>query len=779
MPFGSVVAPRRPSSIDASASADDVRVARGRRREPLQHDRRPAGDPGLLDARDEVRRHEPAPVLEQRIETRHLQRRHQQVLLADRELDRVARLPEPLDLPCLGVALLRVRLPLPADGRQQAGILAADVEAAGLAEAEVARPALQGLAAARRQVVKAVADLVEIGVAGGGERGRQRHRLVHERVPVVEDLLVAAEDRERRALDRLVGREQALLHRRERRHGLPRRAGRVAARGGAVDERVVRVRRGERVQLLRVRAADVEGRLVCRVRRERQHLAVRGVESDDRAAVRPPVVVLERTADAVGDRLLRRPLQPDVEREPDGVARHPELLHLERALRPAERVDAELRPPRRAAEVLVERRFHARLTDTVAGAVALVHLRLQLVLRDLADVAEHLGGERLVLVVPQERGHDRDARELRLVLLQVERPLGRHGRPHRDRRQRIALPSLDRLRDLRRRHAEDRGEALHHPVAALLRHVGGPELDDGAGDVRDERAAVAVEDRPARRLGAHRPHLVLPRCDEVAVAGEDLQSPQPQEEHREGGEGDGGEDADAQRELRREAIRLGHTRVGRQEAAGRRAALVEGASQRACTSAVRSDRSNGGRSLRQTAKTGAASSRFRPMVGSSVSTTRRADTSSPMQEVEGEAADRDEHGHDDDREERRVQAVAPGGLGVAPGPVAGDGEQQRGHAERVERQDVEQETAAEPGDGAGDRAAEQRDADQRQEQEVGRAAEDVDAHDDRRLQQGGDEDQHRDRGGVAHRRRLASRGTSTATASSDAKSTPEASCTCW
>ena len=49
---------------------------------------------GGLDVRDDVRRDELAAVRDHRVEARHLQRRHLQVLLADRELDRVARLPE-------------------------------------------------------------------------------------------------------------------------------------------------------------------------------------------------------------------------------------------------------------------------------------------------------------------------------------------------------------------------------------------------------------------------------------------------------------------------------------------------------------------------------------------------------------------------------------------------------------------------------------------------------------------------------------------------------------
>ena len=56
--------------------------------------------------------------------------------------------------------------------------------------AEAARPRLQPRPAIGRHAVEAVTHLVEVGVARTGERGRQRHRLVHERIPVLERLAV-------------------------------------------------------------------------------------------------------------------------------------------------------------------------------------------------------------------------------------------------------------------------------------------------------------------------------------------------------------------------------------------------------------------------------------------------------------------------------------------------------------------------------------------------------------------------------------------------------------
>ena len=469
--------------------------------------------------------------------------------------------------------------PLPGDRRQEARILAAEVEPALDAEAELARPLLQRLAALRRQLVEAVADLVEVRVARGRERRRERHRLVHVGVPVLEDLLVAAVRPRRRALDRLVGREQALLDRRERGDGLERRAGRIAARDRAVQGRRVRLRPGQLGELPRVDAAGEDRRPVGRVRREREDGAVARVDGDRRTAVRVPVLVLDRALDPERERLLGRALEVDVDRQPDVVARRRELLRLDRALRPAERVDADLRCAGRAAQVGVEGRLDPRLADLVAGAVVVDRvLLLQLLLRDLADVAEDLGGERLALVVAQVGVDDLDPRELRPVLLEVLHARLADGRLDDDRRQRVAPARLDRLRDVRDRDLQQPRQALHHAVTALLGHVGRPELHRRAGHVRDDRPAVAVDDRAARRLHPQRAHLVRLRGDEVAVAGEHLQRPEPEHEHGEDGERDRTEHAHPQRELRCEAVGLGHPWVGREEPA-RGGAAVAPASQ--------------------------------------------------------------------------------------------------------------------------------------------------------------------------------------------------------
>ena len=107
------------------------------------------------------------------------------------------------------------------------------------------------------------------------------------------------------------------------------------------------------------------------------------------------------------------------------------------------------------------------------------------------------------------------------------------------------------------------------------------------------------------------------------------------------------------------------------------------------------------------------------MAGSATSTDARRDGLAEHR-VEAVAAELDEDGRGDGRDERRVGATPPRGLAVAAGPVAGEREQERREAERPERRDVDDQAGGEPGDRPGDGAAKQRDRDERDEQDVGR-----------------------------------------------------------
>ena len=129
-----------------------------------------------------------------------------------------------------------------------------------------------------------------------------------------------------------------------------------------------------------------------------------------------------------------------------------------------------------------------------------------------------------------------------------------------------------------------------------------------------------------------------------------------------------------------------------------------------------------------------------------------------------------------------MRATAARRLAVAARPVAGDRQHERGDAEGVERDDVEQEPAAEAGHGAGDRATQEGDPEQGEQEDVRGAAEDVERGEDRRLQEHGDEDDSGHDRGVGDVHGSTGVGllpTRTSTESSDEKSTSERICTCW
>ena len=290
-----------------SAVPSTLICARRLRREGAERDRGGVVRPELLDRRDDVRRDELAAVRDRGVEARHLQRRDGDVLLADRELDQSP------GFQARSIAVLKCCL-RQAGRRDQAGRVAADVEARNGAEAELLRPALH-LRPVRAVVLAplevAVADVVEVRVARLRERGRERHRLVRVRVPVLERMLVEPVVRDRRALDVLVRREQAVRDRGERGQRLEGRARRILAGDRAVEARVVPLLRDlgidERLELLRVDAADVDRRLVGRVGREREDRAVARVDRDDRAAVRVPLLVSPSRARSRAGARARRP----------------------------------------------------------------------------------------------------------------------------------------------------------------------------------------------------------------------------------------------------------------------------------------------------------------------------------------------------------------------------------------------------------------------------------------------------------------------------------------
>ena len=319
-------------------------------------------------------------------------------------------------------------------------------------------------------------------------------------------------------------------------------------------------------------AAAEDRRVVGRRRCEREDRAVRRIERDDRAAVRVPAAVTggrSRARHPELQRLLRGALDPDIDREADRAAGIRLHRRLELAVRIAEGVDTELGETRAAAEVAVVRSLDAGLADLVSRLVARGRV-LQLLRRDLADVAEQLRCGGALRVVAQVGARGLDARELVLVLCQVpdhglvDADLDRNGR------QRITLARLDSRQHVADRDVDDARQQAQLATARLprLRKVGRVELDRGAGAIVDEGHAVPVEDDAARRLHPDGAQLVVLRDAQVLMSRQDLERPQPEEERPEDDDRDRAEDRNAQCELRRQAVRLRRAGVRRKKGGG-------------------------------------------------------------------------------------------------------------------------------------------------------------------------------------------------------------------
>ena len=366
-------------------------------------------------------------------------------------------------------------------------------------------------------------------------------------------------------------------------HRLEGRAGGIDAVESAVERREVVCARGGGRQpggreALVGDAARVDTRAVRRARGHREDRAVPRVERDDRAAVGLVLLVLVGEADARLECPFGRALQVDVERQADRLAGLRRALEDEPARPVAERVHRPLRQTVASAQVRVVGRLEPGLADHVAGLVALRAELLQLLRRDLGDVADELGRELAVGVAPEIRVDDLDARELVEVLGEVvDRRVAVHGLADDHRGDRVVLAQLDLGDHLRHRHVDDEREAAQLGQPGLVRalvQVLRRDRHGGAGDRRHERAAVAVEDLAALGREPQRAHLVVERGLQVLRPGEHLQRPEAEEEHAEDDESERAENPEPERELRGEAVGLRDPRVGRQEAirAGARAA---------------------------------------------------------------------------------------------------------------------------------------------------------------------------------------------------------------
>src|SRR5581483_2300902 len=416
-----------------------------------------------------------------------------------------------------GLALGRL---LPGGRRRQAGDLAGQLDTGQFAEAELLGPLGDPLAAEAGPFAArlAAAERVEVGVARVGER--RDHVLRPVRRPAGAAGAVRQADAAA-AVDDGVRLHDAGLQRGQRRDHLEARAGRPGRRDAAVQHRTVFVRHQSR-------------KLVLADRQQKKTVVVQGQvhHREDLAGVR---VERDRRGDLELVELLRQDpvdlaLQRQVDRELD-VAPGPWGVEGDDADLASGRVDLGLLLARYAAQLGLERRLDAVLADAVERRVRAVRAArgFELVLGDLAQVAEDVAGEGAIRVLPQRLGRDDHAGQLEVALLdrlgrgRVGRLLQRNGG------ERVAAPPCDRAGE-RLGAAADQ---LREPPVDDLRPAGQVGRQDGHRErrpVAHHRDAVAVVDQPP--LGRHGDDTqpVVVGFDALGGALEDLELKQPRTE---------------------------------------------------------------------------------------------------------------------------------------------------------------------------------------------------------------------------------------------------------
>ncbi len=368
-------------------------------------------------------------------------------------------------------------------------------------------------------------------------------------------------------------RDDALLERRHRGDRLERRAHRLGLLGGAVQQRVVRRLLGELLVGLRLHAADPHVGVEGRVAGHAEHVAVLDVQHDRRGAVGVVLLVGVGEADAGAQGLFGRRLDLAVDGRDQRVAGVGHATADRGGLLwPAEGVDLDARDAVAPAQPLVVGELQAVVADDVARRVALEVLQLELLGRDLAEVAEHLRRHVALRVRAQRLVLDLDPRELQGALLEVghhlaadvvlehdqveagDLPLGHllPGQEAAPRAVRVLLQRariqvvLDALAQLPRLHVEDGDERRKLLVERLLGHVHQADADGLAGAVADDRLALAVHDVAARRDDLDRAETVVVGLRDELLAAQDLQEPQAEEDDAEQHHGDADDDGDAQ-----------------------------------------------------------------------------------------------------------------------------------------------------------------------------------------------------------------------------------------
>jgi hypothetical protein len=289
---------------------------------------------------------------------------------------------------------------------------------------------------------------------------------------------------------------------------------------GVIEKRLIRVRQERRV-VLRADAPSERIVVVCRQADHREDLARLWVHHDDDPTFEA------RFLHAPFECLLGHLLRVGVERQAQRLAGGRLADRVEDLELPSRRITLDGLDAVRPAELALVVRLEAGLADQVVRQVALGLECLDLLGRDRTGVAEDLRQERALGVLAARLDDDLDAGQFEPRLRDEVRGLLRDVLGDADEVESRARIAVDRGVDVRDGRADERGEAVHDLVTALLGKVRRPDLDREGRDVCDELLPVAIVDETTRGRDRLEDRAIPLGQGRVVASAHDLEVEQP------------------------------------------------------------------------------------------------------------------------------------------------------------------------------------------------------------------------------------------------------------
>ena len=315
---------------------------------------------------------------------------------------------------------------------------------------------------------------------------------------------------------------------RHRHQRFDRRARRVLALQRAVEQRLGGVV-VERLVGLEADAIDEQVRVESWLGHQRQHFATARLDRDDGTF-------------AVAQCRLGGHLQLRVHGQIKALARRPAIV-VEITQRPAGGVGFDDFRADLAVQVHFVAPFHTVLADMRGPTIALGAEFPQFLLRDAADVADHVGRRLTERIAPRQSRADIDAGEVVAVDLEAGHFVHRQARADRySAIARRAPKPVAKAFHILVVEADDARQTLECVVDVL--HLFGDQFEYERRYVVGQHRAIAVEDQAAHRRHHHQPHAIFVGARQKIGMLEHLQADQTRHQD---GDGDAAGDQRHQR----------------------------------------------------------------------------------------------------------------------------------------------------------------------------------------------------------------------------------------